>query len=713
MTPIKDLTVSPDLDTFAKELLPEAPAHRALRTLHQLFSELDPNADLSRREEQLENFAHWLRKSGRLPEFDDSQPGERPEVARLRLLVRAFERLPDLGARFGEVLGTVLGECSGLRLFSRAGIPADRGLFGETMDRMSRSILPQPVDERDLGQLVARFFPVRRDMVWLAGVPASLALRFITSLSDRGPGGQKLWAEVERTAADALALIAQRVAGVGLYDAIRVRSPVVPVRGSPFFLLPRATESLLEALFSFNHSAVPLAEGDCRALVDACRETVASVTHNLEHTGVSVDVVYRLELITKNLERYDALLERLTQSAPIDRAEGAKQLLVRLIEARRNERALGKILTTNVHLLARKIIERAGHTGEHYITTSRSDYLKMLASAGGGGVLTTGTAATKYLIGWGHFAPFVEGALSAVNYAGSFLVMQLLGFTLATKQPSMTAAALASSMQISAAQKDLSGLVTMIARITRSQLAAAVGNLGLVIPTAFLFDLFWRHRYGAPFLDEKTADYVLHSLHPTHSGTIFFAALTGVLLWVSSVGAGWLENWATYRRLPEAIAEHRIGKLVGRRTTAWASRVFMRNISGFGGNVTLGTLLGMTPIAGKFFGLPLDVRHVTLSTGALTFAVASRGLDSLSSPEVRAAALGILIIGVLNFGVSFVLALSVALRAREVAYRDRLRMWASVIITLLKSPLQFFLPPKAPQAVPVHGPVTARPPPVH
>jgi site-specific recombinase len=709
----KPQAVSPDLDTFAKALLPEAPAHRALRTLHALFSELDPDAELSQREEQLEHFARWLRKSGRLPAFDDSQPGERPEVARLRLLVRSFERLPDLAMRFGAVLGSVLGECSGLRLLSRAGIPADRGLFGETMDRLSRSILPQPVDERDLGQLVARFFPVPRDVVWLTSVPASLVLRFVTSLADRGPGGQKLWSEIERAAADSLALIAQRVAGVGLYDAIRVRSPVVPVRGSPFFLLPRATDTLLEALFSLDPSAVPVAEGDCRALVAACRETVASVTHNLEHTGVSVDVVYRLELISKNLERYEALLERLTQSAPIDRAEGVKQLLVRLIEARRNERALGQILTTNVHLLARKIIERAGHTGEHYITTSRREYFKMLASAGGGGVLTTGTAATKYLIGWAHFAPFVEGVLSAVNYAGSFLVMQLLGFTLATKQPSMTAAALASSMQTSAAQKDLSGLVTMIARITRSQLAAALGNLGLVIPTAYVFDFFWRRRFGAPFLDEKTADYVLLSLHPTQSGTIFFAALTGVLLWLSSVGAGWLENWATYRRLPEAIAEHRIRKLIGRRATTWASRVFMRNISGFGGNVTLGTLLGMTPIAGKFFGLPLDVRHVTLSTGALTFAVCSRGLGSLSSPEVRAAAVGILIIGALNFGVSFVLALSVALRAREVAYRDRLRMWASVFITLFRSPLQFVLPPKAPQAVPVHGPVSVRPPPVH
>jgi site-specific recombinase len=333
----------------------------------------------------------------------------------------------------------------------------------------------------------------------------------------------------------------------------------------------------------------------------------------------------------------------------------------------------------------------------------------MLVSAGGGGVLTTGTATLKFLIGWAKFAPFVEGVLAATNYATSFIVMQLCGFTLATKQPSMTAAALASSMSEHAGHKDLQNLVTMIARITRSQLAAAAGNIGLVIPTALVFAELWRRQTGASFLDEDTARYVIHSLHPTRSGTVFYAALTGVLLWCSSVGAGWLENWSTYRRLPEAIAEHRVHRLVGRRVTRFFARAFQHNISGFGGNVTLGVLLGMTPVLGKFFGLPLDVRHVTLSTGALMLAASALGSAELASPEFLGACAGIAVIGALNFGVSFFFALQVALRAREVGYRDRLRLLLSVAITFVRSPLQFLVPPKAPQATPVHGPVSVRP----
>jgi site-specific recombinase len=327
-------------------------------------------------------------------------------------------------------------------------------------------------------------------------------------------------------------------------------------------------------------------------------------------------------------------------------------------------------------------------------------------------VLTAGTAALKYIIAWEHFAPFVEGALASMNYAGSFLLMQLFGFTLATKQPSMTAAALAATLRDTAGHPDLSKLVSMIARITRSQLAAAIGNVGLVIPSAFAFELFWRSKHGKPFLDDQTAHYVLHSLHPLQSGTIFFAALTGVILWSSSIVAGWLENWAVYRRLPDAIAEHRLGRIVGRRTMAWLSRFFLHNVAGFGGNVAIGLMLGMTPVMGKFFGLPLDVRHVTLSTGALTLSVLSLGTEALYTEAFWGAAAGIAVIGTLNFGVSFVLALAVALRARQVDRSDRWRLLQSVIATYMRSPLQFFFPPREATATKVHGPVSVAPPPM-
>jgi len=703
--------VSPSLELFGKTALPRAPSHRAVRRLHELLSTLEPSGDPVRDVERLVALAAFVRAGPSIPAPEGSEPGERPALARLRLLVNALEPFPELAAQLSTLVGSVLALCAGLGLLARTGIPADRGLFGETMDRLSRRFLPEPVEVHDLGPLVGRMFPAKSDLTWLAAVPPSLSARLAAVLVQRGTTSSP-WAELERHAEDALGLIAARVAGVGLYDAIRVRSPAVPLRGSPFFQLPQATNVLLAELSVKNPPAVAQASLDCQTLVARCHDTIAAVTHNLERSGVSVDVVYRLELITKNLERYAALLERLAETEPTARADGTRRLLVRLLQARRRDRDLGEIVVSNLHLLARKIIERAGETGEHYITSSRREYFVMFLSAGGGGVLTAGTAALKFLISAGHFAPFVEGFLASSNYAATFVTMQLLGFTLATKQPSMTAAALASSMHVSAGQRDLSGLVTMTARITRSQLAAAAGNIGMVIPTALAFNAYYVHKTGHPFLDAHDAEHMLESLHPTQSGTVFFAALTGVLLWLSSVAAGWLENWAVYRRLPEAIAQHRIGRYVGRRTTAWASRVFAHNVSGFGGNVAAGFLLGMTPVIGKFMGLPLEVRHVTLSTGALTLAAAQQGFGVVHEPGFRAALLGILVIFLMNLTVSFNLALAVALRAREVSWRDRVPMWISIAVTLVRSPLQFFFPPQSAGEA-VHGPVTSRPPNVH
>lgn len=699
----------PDVEEFGQRVSPTAPRQRALKQLHALLVAMDSTTALPERVDQLEVLAKWIRASGKVSGIAASQPGDRPQIVRLRALVLALEAFAEMRRRLAALVRTVIADSNGVILLARLGLPNDRGFWNETIDRLSRRFLPEPVDERDLSQTMHRLFPSERDAAWLSVVPPDVVERFAASLGSF-PNEPSAWSPLFEKMFDSLSLMTTRVSAVGLTDVIRVRSPVVSLRDSAFFRLPRAYDALIAAVRAPAEHDLDARAQYCRSLIEECRGTTAVVVQNLEQFGVSIDVVYRIELIEKNLDRVAMLTDLLARRDAEPVSDDARYLIVDLILARVKDRDIGEIARNNLHLMARKIIERAGDTGEHYITSSRGEYAKMLVSAGGGGVLTAGTTAMKYLVVWGHFAPFVEGMLSAANYAGSFVLMQLLGFTLATKQPSMTAAALAGSMRESAGYTDLTGLVTTTARITRSQLAAAIGNVGLVIPAAFALDYVTQIKTGHHFLDEETAEHVVQSLHPLESGTIFFAALTGVLLWLSSVGAGWLENWAVYRRLPEAIAEHRIRRFIGARLPRWFSRVFAHNISGIGGNTSLGLLLGMTPVMGKFFGLPLDVRHVTLSTGALTLAGCTLGHEAIRTPAYIAAIAGIAVIGTLNFGVSFVLALAVALRARGVETKARFKLLASVAITFVRSPFQFFLPPGGDVVPEVHGPVSVPPP---
>ena len=178
-----------------------------------------------------------------------------------------------------------------------------------------------------------------------------------------------------------------------------------------------------------------------------------------------------------------------------------------------------------------------------------------------------------------------------------------------------------------------------------------------------------------------------------------------MLLWVSSLAAGWFENWVVYRRLPEAIEHHGYGKRVGRQRMTRIARFLEREAAGFGGSIALGFLLGMVPVFAKFFGLPLDVRHITLSTGSLTLAISSVGIAGVGWGAFLSAVVGIAIIGLLNFGVSFALALVVALRARDVPRGERRTLPGAVLRRFFRRPLEFFYPPRdagPPQATSHH-----------
>jgi site-specific recombinase len=382
-----------------------------------------------------------------------------------------------------------------------AGLPNDRGLWPESADRLSRRFLPSADSERDLGALVSRMFPTMRDAVWLGFVPDDVAARLVKLLDDghRGAGVTPPFAPLQQATLDVIALVATRTSALGLSREMRARSPEVPLAASPFFLLPR----LCDALFSGIGSAA-----SCRDQIIACRDALEVARAHLEEFGVSVDVVYRIEVIAKNLDRLRDLLAISEAADPDARAAAAFHVVAQIAAARVRDRSVRDMLSTNLHLLARKVIEHAGETGEHYITTTRRQWWRMLASGGGGGIVTGATIVVKYLVLWGHFALFIEGAFASLNYAASFLLMQLCGFTLATKQPSMIAAALAGSLHGSGDKEhgELDDLVTLIQRICRSQLAAAIGNVGLVIVTSLLFNIVYTRLHGKPFLDASAAE---------------------------------------------------------------------------------------------------------------------------------------------------------------------------------------------------------------
>jgi site-specific recombinase len=320
--------------------------------------------------------------------------------------------------------------------------------------------------------------------------------------------------------------------------------------------------------------------------------------------------------------------------------------------------------------------------------------------------------ALKFALAGLTLAPFFAGLAVGLNYAVGFLLIQLLGFTLATKQPSVTAATLAGVVGEGARGERLASLVEIIPRITRSQLAAFAGNLGVVAPVAVALGLGWHQVTGEGFLSPEKARATVASLHPWRSGTLAYAALTGGLLWASSVAGGWLENFLVYRRVPEALAHHRaLRRLLGEGGARRLADTVLHAASGVGANVTLGFMLAAVPGVGGFFGLALDVRHVTFALGSLALAGPALGSAAVLEPGFLAALAGVGLTGLLNFTISFSLALGVAARARDVPVREALPFLRAVASRFFRDPRSFLLPPR--EAPAGSGELQASSPPAH
>lgn len=601
---------------------------------------------LAQKIQWLEDLLDWIRiptapESGRIV--------SQIQAVRVRFFLQTLERNPDWKKSVSRLIRSVLLETEAVRLLCESGLNTGDGFFSEATERLIHRLLPSPRNERDLSQLFSRIFSEESDADWLQKIDEP-TLRPLLALLFEDPNTAQLLARHYRLAvSEAMIILASHLESLGLSSEIRLRSQVLSVRESAFYRLRMAVSAALETGTS----------SDFRPLFASCREEINSAFAHLEEHGVSVSIVYRLEKMERHLSRMENLMAVHFAEAP---TAAWMNLLADLVSSRLQGDKVGALIQHNMHMLARKIVERTGASGEHYITSSRKEYFAMLRSAGGGGVLTAGTAYLKYVIGHAHPAMFFEGLFSWLNYSGSFTLMQAFHFTLATKQPSMTAPALAAKLKES---QSMGAFTDLVARITRSQFAAALGNIGMVVPVSVAADYFYFRASGTHLLPADYAAGVVRSLHPWKSATIPYAALTGIILWVSSIGAGWAENWFVYRRLPETVTQSAwLQRIFGEKRAAKISGWICKNVSGIGGNISLGFLLAFTPVAGRFFGLPLDVRHVTLSAGALTFAFCA--LPEVSAKDIALGATSVLLIGLMNFGVSFAAALFTAVKARNV-----------------------------------------------
>lgn len=613
-------------------------------------------------------------------------------VPRLAMLLQRLKAEPPLAAAVVARLHEIWRDGDAAALFADLGFAPRRGFTPELLDRMLARVLPATPDTDDLAELFALAFGDGADAAWLQRVDDA-ALRDWAALLAGGDAAA--W---RGPLLDALTWLASAIRAAGFSPRLRRRMDPALWAQRPFDLLAGAVQQFRaaqEGAETDTGADTALTSANLlRALLARCDAAARSVMDHLEAHGVSLDLVFEVEQMVGRIHRAETVMRVLLAppgSAPA--AREAAHLIADLGRAAQTRHSVRAHVSQHTSLLARKVAERSAETGEHYITRNAAEYRTMLRQAAGGGLVIIGTTFMKFAVMALGLGAFWAGFWAGANYALSFLLIHLLHWTVATKQPAMTGPALAARLAAPGGRSDAEGFAEEVAHLVRSQIAGIVGNLGVVAPGVLAVQWLATRVRGEPLVGTAQAEYVLHGL--TLLGpTALFAAFTGLLLFASSQIAGWAENAFVYRRLDSAIAHHpAMRSLLGAERAAHWAQVARRQVSGVTANVSLGLMLGLVPAVLGFLGLPLDVRHVTLSTGQLAAAAGALGPALLSQPAFWWCVAGIVVTGVLNVGVSFYCAFRVALRARDVPGDQRALLRQALWRRLRERPKDFLRPP--------------------
>jgi len=681
--------------------------------------------------------------SDRIDLLDDLVDRLRPHRARdhdyacaqVRTLTQLLKGHPGQAWALRRYLTRLLETRRHTSLYSDVGILSNDGFFTELKKRIAYRILPPALDELYLSDTLDRVLCRDDDHEWIRAVPTADWLDLFDVVANAAPpeGGSDMPDEPAR---------ARKVVLAGLLDAIRTLSCRVCALGleprlihahmeieevdSPFLMQNIEANKYLDDYGRLTAGEVDTMEDARHLLVmlDQCEAVVLKIRNKALASGTSVALTYLLVALTQSIDRLRKLLflvdtsgelpsaptvdvETLANEAtpPTEpptslRRAAAVDLAQELAEAHNTKYEVRGLLRDNIDLLARNVTENASRTGEHYIAERRADLRGMFASSAGAGIIIGFMALIKILISYQHRAPLIEALLYSLNYAAGFMLVHVLHFTIATKQPAMTAARIAAALHDTAQrgssrrQVDVDSMAALINKVFRTQIVAVLGNLATVIPVAWALALAWYWIFGTHLVNPAKAEHLIADSHPWHSLALLHAAIAGVWLFVSGLVSGYYDNKAMYTRMGQRVQQLRwLRRLLGEERRARFARYVEDNLGGLMGNFVFGVLMGVTSTVGFLLGLPLDVRHVTFSSA--NFAIGFVGLGQQVDPDTIAITfLGIALIGMVNLLVSFGLALWVALRARKVRFRHGFRLLRALGRRLRAAPLDFFIGPR-------------------
>lgn len=587
------------------------------------------------------------------------------------------------------------------RMVSDAGILQDSDFIYEVKKRLWAKVLPYQPEKDTYEYVLNQVFYRQTDAEWIEMVPMEQLVSFYDQLNLSDIFVNKTEQSALGELMVSIGLITQRMSGRAMESSIIRMVPEYSHLESPFLALEKEFAMASEGLRSGEVdylTAYDINYKQIRILHKQCLDFVSQAFKNSSKYGISIKVNQSLLRLRQQLQRVEVLISLLVvdEEVPTSRKEKTIDLARRLIKYNCYKYNVTGLIKESTQLLSYEITQHTAKTGEHYITSSASEYWHMFKGAMGAGIIVGFMCILKVFAHEVNASEFGHAFLYSLNYALGFCLIYLLGFTLATKQPAMTAATIIKAIEDGRKQNIEDGdkhvaFAKLFARLFRSQFIAFIGNVILAFPVALI--LVWLIDMGFGLnIAEHDWKKMLIDADPIESRALFHAGIAGIFLFMSGIISGNVSNKNKHNRVVYRIQEHPWLKqnLGIKKTTSIANWVDVK-WPGIVSNIWFGVFMGSCGAIGTFLGLGIDIRHITFVSGNIALGFYGSGFEAPTAMLVWAF-VGMWLIGAMNFMVSFGLSLLLAFRSRNIPIKETKELFMATLRYFKSFPMEFFLP---------------------
>jgi site-specific recombinase len=577
-------------------------------------------------------------------------------------------------------------------LFTEIGIITKENFWSEASRKLSHKLLPPVEEESSIQQKIHQIFIDNNDFEWVNTIDNSIWNDFFITLNF---SVSNIPNNVIIQIFNSLKILSYRIVALGLEKEIIGKIDAQNELLSPFLIQNKEVYDLVMSLNpGLSATDVTNRFEKITLLLIHCKSNLVLIKEQTSVNGASLHQSFIIKRIEQMIVRMQIMIDLMNDKSlntPL-----FVQFFKTIIYEEQNKNRLREFFADNISLLSYQIAEHKSKSGEHYIANNRAEYKKFFYAACGGGVIISFIVIFKILIHHAHYAPFWEAIMYSLNYAMGFILIHITGSSLATKQPAMTASALARALDAKAnGDSTTENFAKLIAKVWSSQTIAFIGNLLVVFPLTLGWIILYNYITGHNLIDNAEAQKMLDANNPLKSLVWLYAAITGFFLFLSSIISGYYDNKVIYDFIPKRIRKHPyLKKMLPESLLFKLADYLEHNLGSIIGNFLLGFFLGTATFIGEILGWYYDIRHITISSGYFSIGVYQNFLQ-LQWLEILTVFIGVLGVGFINFLVSFSLAFFVALRARNIKITDYKGLYNSIITYLKTNTSHFFIPPKS------------------